>query len=316
MPYDLSQRLVVGIASSALFDLKESDEVFRRDGEEEYRRFQDQHLNDPLPPGVAFAFIKRLLTLNNLGDLDDPLVEVMVLSRNDPFTGLRVMKSAQHHNLSISRAIFMQGQSPHKFMNALKMSLFLSADKNDVRQAVSKGLPAGQVLDSSAAAEQNEDQDLRIAFDFDGVLADDKSEHVMQTRGLEAFHEHEVTNEVIPHTPGPLRDFLAKVNIIQRLEEERRHNDSNYRIRVRVSIVTARNAPSHERAVHSLKKWGVTVNDAFFLGGIDKSAILEVLQPHIFFDDQLRHLDSASHVVPSVHIPYGVTNAAHQDGTE
>ena len=141
------------------------------------------------------------------------------MSRNDPFTGLRVMSSAKHHGLAISRAIFMQGRSPYRFMPALHMSLFLSADEADVREAVSRGLPAGRVLDGSALTD--DDDDLRIAFDFDGVLADDQSERVMQESGLSAFHEHEV-NDVTAHTPGPLRDFLAKVNVIQRREEQRR----------------------------------------------------------------------------------------------
>lgn len=288
--------------------------MFQCEGEEAYRRFQDEHLDEPLAPGVAFAFVKRLLSLNDLGDPNDPLVEVIVMSRNDPFTGLRVMRSAEHHDLAITRAIFTQGRSPCRFMNALKMSLFLSANEDDVREAVKQDLPAGRVLDSSAVTEDENPEDLRIAFDFDGVLADDRSERVMQASGLEAFHHHEVTNAVTPHNPGPLRDFLAKINIIQRLEEERRRSDPDYKIRVHVSIVTARNAPSHERAVHSLKKWGVTVNDAFFLGGIDKRSILRVLRPHIFFDDQVTHLTAASSVVPSVHIPYGVTNLEAPSG--
>jgi 5'-nucleotidase len=232
---------------------------------------------------------------------------VIVTSRNDPFTGLRVMRSAQHHHLAISRAIFMQGRSPYKFMPGLDMSLFLSASATDVREATELGLPAGRVLESAAVTD--EDDDLRIAFDFDGVLADDQSERVFQTDGMAAFHQHEVTNDVTPHNPGPLRDFLAKINVIQRREEERRQEYPDYKIRVHVSIVTARNAPSHERAVRSLMEWGVTVNDAFFLGGIDKGKVLEILRPHIFFDDQMSHVNSAARVVPSVHIPYGVTNS-------
>jgi 5'-nucleotidase len=308
IPYDLSSSLVIGIASSALFDLAESDEVFRSEGEAAYREYQDKHIDDPFDPGVAFAFTQRLLSLNDLGDAEGPpLVEVIVMSRNDPFTGLRVMRSAQHHDLALSRAVFMQGRSPYKFMPGFNMSLFLSASETDVREATDLGLPAGRVLESSAVNDQ--DDDLRIAFDFDGVLADDQSERVYQADGMAAFHEHEVSNDVTPHNPGPLRDFLARVNAIQRREEERRRADPDYKIRVHVSIVTARNAPSHERAVRSLMEWGVTVNDAFFLGGIDKGKVLEILRPHIFFDDQMGHLDSASRVVPSVHIPYGVTNS-------
>lgn len=49
------------------------------------------------------------------------------------------------------------------------------------------------------------------------------------------------------------------------------------------------------------------MNDAFFLGGIEKGPILEVLKPHIYFDDQRLHLTAGS--VPSVHIPFGIRNA-------
>ncbi|MET9886686.1 5'-nucleotidase [Streptomyces sp. NPDC006430] len=307
-PYDLADRLVVGVASSALFDLAEADAVFREEGEASYRAYQEEHLDHTLAPGVAYPFIRRLLSLNDLTPADDPLVEVIVLSRNDPDTGLRVMRSIQSKGLPITRAIFMQGRSPHRFMPALNMSLFLSANESDVREAVAAGLPAGYVL-GAPPADDAEDQDLRIAFDFDGVLADDAAEQIYQTGGLATFRSHESRNARRPHAPGPLRDFLAGVNRVQQREEERRREDPDYRIRVRVSLVTARNAPAHERAVRSLENWGVTVNDAFFLGGVDKGAIIGVLKPHIFFDDQMSHLVVASRNTPSVHVPFGKVNA-------
>ncbi|MDX2524621.1 5'-nucleotidase [Streptomyces europaeiscabiei] len=304
--YELKDRLVVGIASSALFDLAEADVVFRDQGEEVYRAYQEEHLDDTLDKGVAFPFIRRLLSLNDLSP-GDPLVEVIILSRNDPDTGLRVMRSIQSHGLPISRAIFMQGRSPYRFMPALNMSLFLSANEDDVREAVALGLPAGRVL-GPAVADEGDDQDLRIAFDFDGVIADDASEQVYQTDGIESFRFHEAANAATPHDPGPLRDFLAGVNRLQRREEEQRAVDAEYKIRVHVSLVTARDAPAHERPVRSLKNWGVTVNDAFFLGGIDKSTIMEVLKPHIFFDDQVGHLTGTARSTPSVHVPFGKIN--------
>ena len=309
MAYELQDQLVIGIASSALFDLTESDAVFRQQGEQNYREFQEAHLDDALNPGVAFPFVRRLLSLNDLGGADgERLVEVIVLSRNDPDTGLRVMRSIAHHGLDISRAIFMQGKSPYRFIPAMHMSLFLSANEADVMEAVKLGLPAGRVLESTTFADAADD-DLRIAFDFDGVLADDTSEQIYQSGGLQTFQDHEVANAVTPHHPGPLRDFLAKINVIQRREEVRRRHDETYKIRLHVSIVTARNAPAHERAVESLKEWGVTVNDAFFLGGFPKGPIIQTLRPHIFFDDQLLHLESAAQFAPSVHIPFGTQTA-------
>lgn len=315
MPYELADRLVVGIASSALFDLAESDKVFRDHGEEAYREYQEQHLDDTLAPGVAFPFIKRLLSLNDLGVVGDPLVEVIVLSRNDPDTGLRVMRSVQAHALPITRAIFQQGRAPYRYMPVLNMSLFLSANERDVREAVAAGLPAGRVL-GPAPQPDEQDNDLRIAFDFDGVLATDASERVFQRAGIEEFRSHELALADIPHDAGPLKDFLAGVNRIQQREEQQRRTDPSYRLRVHVSIVTARNSPAHERAVKSLKQWGVRVNDAFFLGGIDKGKIMEVLKPHIFFDDQQIHLDSTARTTPSVHVPIGQINEQPDPGSE
>lgn len=306
MPYELDGRLVIGVASSAVFDLSDSDAIFKAHGEAEYRKFQEKNLNDPLPKGIAFPFIKRLLSVNDLSP-SDPLVEVVLLSRNDPDTGLRVMKTIEHYGLGITRAIFMQGRSPYEYIPALNIALFLSGNKPDVDAAIRMGHPAGQVLDSKFD-DNDEDKSLRIAFDFDGVLAGDESEAVMQESGLTEFHAHEVKNVMQPHNPGPLKEFLVRVSKIQSAEEEHKKSNPGYENRIRVSIVTARNAPSHERALNTLKNWGVMANDAFFLGGIEKGRVLGVLKPHIFFDDQSGHLKSASAVVPSVHIPFGVTN--------
>lgn len=312
MAYSLIDRLVVGVASSAVFDLTESDAVFRSEGEEEYRRYQESNLQMPLPKGIAFSFVRRLLSLNDLSKdpVHDPLVEVILLSRNDPDTGLRVMKSIEHHGLAISRAIFMQGKSPYGYIPALNIALFLSGNQSDVADAIKAGFPAGHVL-KSAIVDDHDDVDLRIAFDFDGVLADDASEAVMHnTNDLGQFHEHEAQNVMQPHNPGPLKEFLVRVSRIQSAEEAKRRSEPEYKNRLRVSIVTARNAPSHERALNTLKSWGVMANDAFFLGGIEKGAVLGVLRPHIFFDDQSGHLASTASVVPSVHIPFGIRNSA------
>jgi len=312
MAYDLDSRLVIGVASSALFDLSDSDAVYRSKGEEQYREYQEKNLNQPLNKGMAFSFIKRLLSLNDLSanPKDDPLVEVVLLSHNDPDTGLRVMKTIEHYGLQITRAIFMQGIAPYQYIPALNISLFLSANQKDVAAAIDAGFPAGQVL-NSVMIDDDQDDNLRIAFDFDGVIADDESESVMEkTKDLNQFHQHEVKNVMQSHNPGPLKEFLVRITKIQKAEEQKKILQQDYKNRLRVSIVTARNAPSHERALNTLKGWGVMANDAFFLGGIEKAKVLAVLKPHIFFDDQSGHLQSASSVVPSVHIPFGVRNNA------
>lgn len=310
MPYELEGRLVVGLASSALFDLSESDAVFREKGEHEYREYQERLLDTPLEPGVAFPFVKRLLSFNALADspVEDPLVEVILLSRNDPDTGLRVMRSIQHHGLQITRAVFMQGRSPYRFIPAFGISLFLSANQGDVKEAIKQGFPAGQVLPHPTRSFE-EEEGLRIALDFDGVVIDDAPESIYRAVGPSGFHEHEALNIAKPHDAGPLAMFLRSLRTIQDAEERRKASDKSYTNRLHVAIVTARNAPSHERAVNTLKSWGVRVNDAFFLGGVEKKRVLEVLRPHIFFDDQQGHLEGASEVVPSVHVPFGIANA-------
>lgn len=309
MAYELGKRLVIGVASSAMFDLSESDQVFRNKGEAEYRKYQTENVDNPLDKGVSFSFVKRLLSLNDLSENPEsgPLVEVVLLSRNDPDTGLRVMKSIKHHNLPITRAIFMQGKSPYEYIPALSISLFLSGNSTDVKEAIGMGYPAGHVMKSTIIDDDSDD--LRIAFDFDGVLADDESEAVMHnTKDLNQFHDYETKNVLQPHNPGPLKEFLVKISVIQKIEEEKKVTHPEYKNRLRVSIVTARNAPSHERALNTLKNWGVMTNDAFFLGGVDKGLILGVLKPHIFFDDQSGHLNSTSSVAPSVHVPFGIKN--------
>lgn len=307
MPYNLAERLVIGVASSALFDLSESHAVFRDQGEDAYRQYQEEHLDDPLAPGVAFPFIRRLLQLNSLSPVaHDPLVEVVIMSRNDPETGLRVMRSVAHHDLKITRAIFRAGRSPYEFIPALNISLYLSADEKAVRAAVEANYPAGLVLDSTA--EDEGDEVLRIAFDFDGVLTDDSAEQVYQTQDLAAFHASESEHGEEPLPEGLLLPFLRALSRIQKAEAEQATQDEDYSKRLFVSLVTARDAPAHERVIHSLKEWQVTVDDAFFLGGIEKGLIMQVLKPHIFFDDQKIHLDGTAKFAPSVHIPFGELN--------
>lgn len=307
MPYSLENRLVIGVASSALFDLKLSDAYFNKHGESKYRTYQDKRIDETLNPGVAFPFIERLLSLNDLRDADDPVVEVIVLSKNDPSTGVRVMRSIASHGLNISRAVFTQGQAPYRYIGAFDMSLFLSANRADVDAATKMGFPAGHVLPSTAVYAGGDS--LRVAFDFDGVLGSDESELVYkQSSDMAKYHKHETDNQYRALVPGPLNRLLKDLNLIQNLESIRQKSDGEYVPRLHISLITARNAPSHERAINSLRAWDVTVNDAFFLGGIEKSRILEVMRPHIFFDDQTSHLTPSSSFVAGVHVPYGVAN--------
>ena len=304
MAFPIENKLVVAVSSSALFDLTESDRVYNECGLEEYRKYQEENIDNPLDKGVAFPFVKRLLSLNNMFPEEQP-VEVVLLSRNSPETGLRVFRTIKHYDLNISRASFFSGESPYKYLPAFNASLFLSASERDVKRACDAGYAAGRVLKSEVMDDVMDDE-LRIAFDFDGVIADDDSEKIYQEHGLSAFHRHEAANKA-PLDPGPLADLLIKISNLQKLEMARLEEDSEYRRRLKISIVTARNAPAHERVVNTLKSWGVEVTEAFFLGGISKDRVLEIMRPHIFFDDQMSHLDHLKNV-PAVHIPMGITN--------
>lgn len=307
MPFPIDEKFVVAIASSALFNLEASDRVFQERGEEEYRNYQHAHEDDVLEPGVAFPLIKRLLMING-EEPDDQPVEVVLLSRNDPDTGLRVFKSIEHYGLAISRAAFVAGSNPFVYMDAFNASLFLSANPEDVREAVKQGLPAAQVFPSKFVDDESEPE-LRIAFDFDGIIADDSAEGIYQRMGIQQFQEYEKSKagEALP--PGPLFKFFGEISRLQRREWEKKQQIPGYVPRIRVAIATARNAPAHERVVTTLRSLGISVDEAFFLGGIDKSRVLKIFRPHIFFDDQAGHIEGVSSISPSAHVPFGVANA-------
>jgi 5'-nucleotidase len=310
MAYQIEHKLVIGIASSALFDLAESHQVYLDSGAEEYRKYQEANLDVTLARGVAFPFIRRFLNINRHFARQAP-VEVVLFSRNSPETGLRVLRSIAHYGLDISRAAFVTGQSPFSYLPAFNASLFLSANEEDVRKALACNYPAGLVLPSVSVDDDEDDAELRVAFDFDGVLADDESETVFKRNNdVDEFHAHERRHVATPHQPGPLADLFQKLSLMQRMEERAQRRDPGYRKILRIAIITARNAPSHERVVTTLKSWGVSANETFFLGGMNKARVLSVFKPHIFFDDQLSHLQGAGDSIPMVHVPFGIANAA------
>jgi 5'-nucleotidase len=291
-----------------LFDLSGSHQVYLDKGPDEYRKYQEAHLDEILPRGVAFPFIRRFLAINRHYPRQSP-VEVVLFSRNSPETGLRVMRSIAHYGLDITRASFMSGKSPYSYLPAFNVSLFLSANEEDVKNAIAADYPAGLVLPSQIVDDEA-DNELRVAFDFDGVIADDESETVFKRNNdIDEFHAHETLHVARPHQPGPLADMFQKLALMQRLEERAQRRDPSYQKIVRIAIITARNAPSHERVVTTLKSWGVSADETFFLGGMNKARVLSVFKPHIFFDDQLTHLKaSPGGTIPMVHVPFGIAN--------
>ncbi len=296
MALNLDDKLVVGISSRALFDLEEENQLYQAEGLEAYSAYQRAHENDVLKPGTAFPLIKALHRLNS----EERLTEIIVMSKNSADTSLRIFHSIEHYGLDISRAALVGGQSITPYLGAFRTDLFLSADERDVQEAINANVAAG-IICSHDAFPIDPDEDIaqiRIAFDGDAVIFSDESEKIYQEKGLTAFAEHERENARTPLAEGPFAKLLKTISFVQK-----RFGDEDT-MPIRTALVTARNAPAHERAIRTLRAWDVRVDEAFFLGGIGKSEVLRAFGAHIFFDDQTVHTDPASKLVPSARVPY------------
>ena len=320
MSVNLDGKLVVAISSRALFDFEEENRVFE-DGlaqglppgakpDAAYMKLQLDRLDVPAKPGVAFSLIKKLLAFNEAPDSPQEAqqpakpaqrVEVVILSRNDLVSGMRVFRSAQHYGLNIQRGTFNRGEPPWRYLKPLHANLFLSAHLSDVRSALEAGVPAAQVYPQSARASQEHPHEVRIAFDGDAVLFSDEAERVYQAQGLSAFQAHEADKAQQPLLGGPFKPLLEALHRLQQA--------GTSRMRIRTALVTARSAPAHERAIRTLMNWNVEVDEAMFLGGLAKGEFLREFEPDFFFDDQTGHVHSAAQHVPAGHVASGVSNS-------
>jgi 5'-nucleotidase len=297
MAVSLDGQLVVAISSRALFDFEEENQVFEQGDDRAYMKLQLERLEEPAKPGVAFSLVKKLLAFN---DAQTQRVEVVILSRNDPVSGMRVFRSAQHYGLPIQRGSFTRGQSPWRYLKPLNANLFLSTHLSDVRAALDAGVPAAQVYPHSAHASEEHPHEVRIAFDGDAVLFSDEAERVFQAEGLSAFQAHERAKAAQPLLAGPFKPLLAALH---RLQQE-----GTPAMRIRTALVTARSAPAHERAIRTLMEWNIEVDEAMFLGGLPKGEFLKEFEPDFFFDDQTGHIESAAQHVPAGHVASGISN--------
>lgn len=296
MSLQLDDKLVVGISSRALFDLEEENEIYENSGLKAYSDYQLKHEDDILKPGTAFSLIKALHKLNTE---EQQLTEIIVMSKNSADTSLRVFNSIKHYNLNISRAALVGGASIVPYLNAFKTDLFLSANESDVQEAINANMAAG-IICSNSDLPINPDsniEQIRIAFDGDAVIFSDESERIYQEQGLQAFADYEYKNSQKPLPEGPFAKFLKTLSVIQQQFEEGPAP-------IRTALVTARNAPAHERVIRTLRAWNVRIDEAFFLGGIGKSEVLKAFGANIFFDDQTTYTDPASKLVPAARVPY------------
>jgi len=301
MPVTLDGQLVVAISSRALFDFEEENRLFETGDDRSYMQLQLDRLEVPAAPGVAFSLIKKLLAFNDAPDgAGQQRVEVVILSRNDPVSGMRVFRSAQHYGLPIQRGSFTRGQPPWRYLRPLRANLFLSTHLADVRAALDAGVPAAQVYPQSVRASDAHPHEVRIAFDGDAVLFSDEAERVFQAQGLSAFQQHERDKAAQPLPGGPFKPLLEALHRLQAA--------GTRSMRIRTALVTARSAPAHERAIRTLMDWGIDVDEAMFLGGLPKGPFLREFEPDFFFDDQTGHIESAAQHVPSGHVAAGISN--------
>jgi len=295
----LPAKLVVAISSRALFDFEEENEVFETTDDRAYRTLQLSRLDLPAKPGVAYRLVRKLEAFNSDGARR---VDVVILSRNDPVSGLRVFRSVKEAKLAIERGVFTRGRSPYGYLEALKANLFLSANDLDVRGALNAGFPAALVYTQTSREDPHPDE-VRIAFDGDAVLFGDDAERVYRQEGLDAFQRHEADHATRPLPPGPFKPLLEALHRLQIAA-----NEGNVPMRLRTALVTARSSPAHERAIRTLMDWNIDVDEAMFLGGLAKGEFLRTFEPDFFFDDQTRHVESASRHVPAGHVPHGIAN--------
>jgi 5'-nucleotidase len=296
----LENKVVVAISSRALFNLSDSNKVFEEEGLDKYIEHQNSLEDEILEPGVAFPLINKLLNIR-YPQSGENAFEVVLISKNDANTGLRVFNSIEAYGLNITRAAFTNGRDPYQYLSAFNTSLFLSAKEEDVRLALDNGYAAATVLGGVKPSDL-EVEELRIAFDGDAVIFSDEAERVFQQGGLEEFRKSESEKSEVPLSPGPFKPFLEAITNLQKSFRDIEKKP------IRTALVTARSAPAHKRAIKTLRHWGISVDEAFFLGGLDKVPVLKKFNPHIYFDDQENFCRPAASFVPTGHVPSGIKN--------
>lgn len=300
MPVSLDGKFVVALSSRALFDFEEENRVFEEQNDSAYMDLQLARLDTPAKPGVAYPLVKKLQAFNTT---DAHRVEVVVLSRNDPVSGLRAFRSAEANGIQLERGVFTRGSPPYRYLKPLNANLFLSAKHDDVRAALEAGFPAARVFSESLIDANRHPDELRIAFDGDAVLFSDEAERVFKQQGLDEFQAHERRHVQRPLPEGPFAPLLKALHALQTAA------GSAVPIRIRTALVTARSAPAHERAIRTLMDWNITVDEAMFLGGLEKGPFLSEFEPDFFFDDQTTHCNSAVAAGPTGHVISGIANS-------
>ncbi|MBE0442608.1 MAG: 5'-nucleotidase [Psychrobacter sp.] len=322
MAVDFSNTLIVAISATALFDLSESENHLLQllqqrpdDVIKEFRDYMIERENEPLNIGAGYPLIQALLNLNKYCndcldkdiEVDAPLVEVVIISKSSPDTGIQVLNAILEKGLNISRSAFISGSPVAPYIKDFNVDLFLTTNRDDAQQVADANICACAILDATPVNTYELDtQQLRIAFDGDAVLFDDSGELLYKQKGLRAFHAREAQMRDLPIEKGPYAELLIKLsNLQERLPASLKYSP------IKIALVTARNAPADLRAIKTLREWGVNVDMAFFLGGLEKTAVLRTFAPHIFFDDSIKHIDAARNFIPTALVPYHSNSLLH-----
>ncbi|RXN22294.1 cytosolic 5 -nucleotidase 1A-like isoform X2 [Labeo rohita] len=259
--------VTIAVSSRVLFRTEKEQKVFEQKGIEEYLRYQVEHENEPFAPGPAFAFVKALETVNSR---------------------LRELYPDSEELFDIVLVTYNHAHVGVRLINTINYHRIAAA---------TMFMPEKQI-------EVSETQ-LRVAFDGDAVLFSDESERIFKAHGLDKFFEHERENENRLLDHGPLKGFLEVLGKLQKKFYAKGHRLD---CPIRTYLVTARSAASSGiRALKTLRAWGLETDEALFLAGAPKGPMLEKIRPHIYFDDQMFHVEGAVEMgAIAAHVPYGI----------
>ncbi|XP_077092771.1 5'-nucleotidase, cytosolic IB a [Siphateles boraxobius] len=309
-----SNAVTIAVSSRTLFNMVKERKVFEEEGLERYVAHQLELEDQLFTPGVSFPFVKALMNVNaRLRELypdSEELFDIVLMTNNHAQVGVRLINSINHYDLNIERFCMTGGESPIGYLKAYMTNLYLSKDSEKVQEAIEEGIAAATMFTCDSENELSDTQ-LRVAFDGDAVLFSDESEIIVKEHGLDNFFKHEKEFENKPLAQGPLKCFLEALGKLQRKFYAK---DQRINCPIRTYLVTARSAASAgARVLKTLRSWGLEVDEALFLAGAPKGPILHKIRPHIFFDDQMFHIEGAQELgTIAAHVPYGIGQKYHK----
>lgn len=306
--------LTIGISSRALLNLEPENAVYekhlkisRAAAIEAFIQYQQEHRGDIIPKGVAFPLIKALLDLNKtLSDPDGPrAIEIVVISRNHPDCGTRVLHSLKHHGLEICQGAFTGGDPVLPELRMFDVDLFLSYEESDVLAAVNAGISAAKIFGGPVDPAEYNPMPL-LAFDGDSTIFSDESDRAYLAGKMKGFREHEAAKAGIPLPEGPMARFVHALSLIHRSAPIDRPP-------IKMALVTSRDLHLMSRPLDTLRGWGIHLDKCYAVSRMKKQRILQHLKPLMFFDNDPKHCADAAVCTPTAHV-IGLDMAATVNG--